>query len=76
VDVRLFSELSGGGVSQEDIILEGAGFPASWTTVGPLSINVGSDVSGGITLQFTAICGADAGCLSDLFIDNVSITTN
>jgi beta-glucanase (GH16 family) len=73
VDVVLFSELSGGGVSQTDNILGGAGFPADWTTVGPLNINIGPDVSGGITLQITAICGADAGCVSDIFIDNVSI---
>ena len=74
VDAVLFSELAAGGVSQTDPILSGAGFPANWTTVGPLNINIGPDVSGGITLQFTAICGGDAGCLSDIFIDNVSIT--
>ena len=73
VDVVLFSELSGGGVSQTDAILGGAGFPADWTTVGPLDITIGPDVSGGITLQFTAICGGVAGCNSDIFIDNVSI---
>jgi len=76
VDAVLFSELSGGGVSQTDQILSGAGFPADWTTVGPLTINLGPDVSGGVTLQFTAICGAVAGCVSDIFIDNVSIVAN
>jgi beta-glucanase (GH16 family) len=74
VDVVLFSELAGGGVSQADAILAGAGFPADWTPVGPLDITVGPDVSGGITLQITAICGGVAGCVSDIFIDNVSIT--
>jgi len=44
--------------------------------VGPLTINLGPDVSGGVTLQFTAICGAVAGCVSDIFIDNVSIVAN
>src|SRR6056297_2408219 len=73
VDIRLFSELSGGGVSATEIIQEGAGFPVDWTTVGPLTITTGPDVSGGVTLQFTAICGAVAGCVSDIFIDNVSI---
>ena len=63
-----------GGVSQADAILAGAGFPADWTPVGPLDITVGPDVSGGITLQITAICGGVAGCVSDIFIDNVSIT--
>jgi len=73
VDAVLFSELSGGGVSQTDAILSGGGFPADWTTVGPLDITIGPDVSGGITLQITAICGGAAGCNSDIFIDNVSI---
>jgi len=76
VDIRLFSELSGGGVSATEIIQEGAGFPVDWTTVGPLTITTGPDVSGGVTLQFTAICGAVAGCVSDIFIDNVSIVAN
>jgi hypothetical protein len=76
VDIRLFSELSGGGVSATEIIREGAGFPANWTTVGPLIITTGPDVSGGVTLQFTAICGAVAGCVSDVYIDNVSIVIN
>ncbi len=76
IDIRLFSELSGGGVSATEIIREGAGFPADWTSVGPLTITTGPDVSGGVSLQFTAICGAVAGCVSDISIDNVSIVTN
>jgi hypothetical protein len=76
-DVKLFSELSGGGVSQEDQILDVPdAFPADWTTVGPLTINIGPDVSGGVTLQFNAICGGAAECISDVFIDNVSIVIN
>jgi len=76
VDVVLFSELSGGGVSKTDPILGGAGFPANWTTVGPLNLTAGADVSGGVTLQITAICGGVAGCVSEVFIDNVSIVIN
>jgi len=73
-DAQLFSELSGGGVSAAEVILSGASpVPAAWTTVGPLDITVGPDVSGGVTLQFTAICGGVATCVSDLFFDNVSI---
>ena len=75
VDIRLLSELAAGGVSKEDIIQGGGVFPADWTTVGPLDLVLGPDVSGGITLQFTAICGGDAGCVSVLEIDNVSIVT-
>ena len=74
VDAKLFSEISGGGISQTDQILSGGGFPADWTTVGPLDITIGPDVSGGITLEINAICGGAAGCNSDIFIDNVSIT--
>ena len=74
-DIVLFSELSGGGVSQTDSIFGGAPFPADWTTVGPLNINIGPDVSGGITFQLTAICGGVAECVSDILIDNLSITT-
>jgi len=74
VNAVLFSELSGGGVSATAPILSGAGFPAGWTTVGPLNITTGPDVSGGVTLEITAICGAAATCVSSVFIDNVSIT--
>ena len=76
VDVRLLSEVSGGGVSQEDIILGGAAFPADWTSITPAVINIGPDVSGGISLQFTAICGGDPSCVSTISIDNVSIVAN
>jgi beta-glucanase (GH16 family) len=76
VDVVLFSEVSGGGVSKTDSILGGGGFPANWTKVGPLNLTAGADVSGGVTLQITAICGGVAGCVSDVFIDNVSIVIN
>ena len=76
VDVVLFSEVSGGGVSKTDPILGGGGFPANWTTVGPLNLTAGADVSGGVTLQITAICGGVAGCVSEVFIDNVSIVIN
>jgi len=73
VDVVLFSEAGGGGASQTDQILSGGAFPADWTTVGPLAINIGPDVGAGVTLQFTAICGGDATCDSNLFLDNISI---
>jgi len=75
VNVQMFSELSGGGVSATAPILGGAGFPGTWTQVGPMDITVGPDVSGGVTLEMTAICGADPGCVSNIFFDNVSIKT-
>ncbi len=76
VDVVLFSEVTGGGVSKTDSILGGGGFPANWTKVGPLNLTAGPDVSGGVTLQITAICGGVPGCVSEVFIDNVSIVIN
>lgn len=76
---ELFSELTGGGVSSA-VILGGAplfpnGDPDVWTSVSFVG-TAGPDTSGGITLQFNAACGADANCVSDYFIDNVSITAD
>ena len=75
IDIRVFSELSGGGVSKTDILAggTGAGLTADWTNFGPVDLIAGPDVSGGVTVEFTAICGADAGCFSNLAIDNVSV---
>ena len=76
IDIRVFSELSGGGVSKTDILAggTGAGLTSSWTNFGAVNLTAGSDVSGGVTVEFTAICGADAGCFSNLGIDNVSVS--
>jgi hypothetical protein len=71
-----FSEVSGGGVSKSEILGGGPLFPngdsSVWTTYN-FSFTVGPDSSGGITLQFNAACGADANCVSNYFVDNVSI---
>jgi hypothetical protein len=75
VDVVLFSELSAGGVSQTDFLLTGPAASVDWTNV-TQTFNIGPDVSGGVTLQFTAICGAADGCISDYSWDNVSITAD
>lgn len=78
IDIRVFSELSAGGISKEDILAggTGAGLTADWTSFGLTSLTAGTDVSGGLTVQFTAICGADAGCFSNLAIDNVTVTAD
>ena len=39
------------------------------------TVNPG-DVSGGITLEFVAICGGVAGCSSTLYLDNASVIIN
>ena len=78
IDIRVFSELSGGGVSKTDILAggTGAGLTADWTNFGLVNLTAGADVSGGLTVEFTAICGADAGCFSNLAIDNVTVTAD
>ena len=75
ISFQVFSEQAGGGVTKADLVQGGDAFPADWTTVGPLNYTTAADVSGGLTVEITAICGAAAGCVSDLFIDNVVITT-
>lgn len=70
-----FSEISGGGVSFNDLKNVSGdinGDSNVWTTVSYSTI-LGPDVSGGYTLQFAAVCGAVAACDADIFIDNVSI---
>ncbi|MFK8013820.1 MAG: hypothetical protein AB8G17_00085 [Gammaproteobacteria bacterium] len=75
---EFFSEIDGGGVSATEI-LGGAPLalnadPEVWSSFS-YTVFAGPDVSGGITLQLAAICGAVTGCTSDVFFDNVSITT-
>lgn len=49
---------------------------SSWQTY-TTTYTVGSgDISGGITLEFVAICGGVAGCSSTLYLDNVSVIIN
>jgi hypothetical protein len=49
---------------------------ATWQTfTTTYTVNAG-DVSGGITMEFTAICGGVAGCSSTLYLDNVSVILN
>jgi len=71
--VENFSELSGGGVSFND--LKTFGITNAWQTFSYSTI-LGPDVSGGFTLQFAGVCGAAASCLSDSFLDNISITAD
>jgi hypothetical protein len=76
---ELFSELSGGGVSKTEL-LSGAPLPPNadpdvWTTA-TFNTTLGPDVSGGVTLQLKASCGAVAGCIADVYFDNASMTVN
>jgi hypothetical protein len=72
---EFFSEVDGGGVSSSQI-LGGAPLFASATewTFYQFTTFAGPDVSGGVTLQFTATTGAVIGSTSQLLIDDVSVT--
>ena len=72
---EFFSEIAGGGTSSAQI-LGGAPLFASATdwTFYQFTTFAGPDVSGGVTLQFTATTGAIIGSTSELLIDNVSVT--
>lgn len=72
---EFFSELDGGGTSSAEI-LGGAPLFASDTdwTFYEFTTFAGSDVSGGVTLQFTATTGAIIGSTSQLLIDDVSVS--
>ena len=71
---EFFSELSGGGTSSSVILGGGPLFPnGTWTNY-TFNTPTGGDVSGGVTLQLKADCGANAGCTVDAYIDNVSVT--
>lgn len=49
---------------------------ATWQNFTTTYTVAAGDVSGGITLEFVAICGGVQGCSSTLYIDNVSIIIN
>lgn len=70
---EFFSELSGGGTSSS-VILGGAPlFPTdTWTTY-TFTTPTGFDVSGGVTLQLKADCGANPGCTVDAYFDNIRV---
>ena len=48
-------------------------FTTTYTVTGALQ---GGDVSGGITMEFVAICGGVAGCSSTLYLDDISLILN
>jgi hypothetical protein len=74
VFAEFFSELSGGGTSKTEILGGGPLVPtAAWVPYS-YTVTTGDDVSGGVTLQLKAGCGAVAGCVADAYFDNVSVT--
>ncbi len=70
---EFFSEIDGGGISMGEILGGGPlALTDAWQTFN-FSTFAGPDVSGGVTLQFGAITGADQGSTSVLFIDDASV---
>jgi len=75
LNVLSFTEFGGGGadLSNQTVI---AGGVDNWTTQSYQVTLSGADASGGFSLAFNPVCGAVAGCVADVFIDNVSIELN
>lgn len=73
VIAEFYSEVFSGGTSAAEIL---GGGPltgtTNWTTYN-FSVIAGPDVSGGVTLQLGAVCDASAGCVADVFFDNVVV---
>ncbi|MDX2370154.1 MAG: carbohydrate binding domain-containing protein [Colwellia sp.] len=74
VFAEFFSELDGEGVSKHEILGGGPLFPNETWTNYTFTTTTGNDVSGGVSLQLKADCGANAGCMIDAYFDNVSVT--
>jgi len=75
---ELFSEIDGGGVSDAQLLSGGPFFgvpgdPDAWQSFS-VTTTLGSDVSGGVTLQLKSSCGGAASCVSDVYFDNASMT--
>lgn len=71
---EFFSEIAGGGTSASQI-LGGGPLPLTgqYQTFN-FVVPAGADVSGGVTLQFAAVTGADVGSTTVLFIDDASVS--
>ena len=71
---EFFSEIAGGGVSAGGIL---GGAPLNLTSTYQtfsFTATAGPDVSGGITLQFAVVTGANQGSMSELFVDDVVVS--
>ena len=65
--------ISEGAVGSDGPILQTIDVPtAGWTTY-TYSPTITADVTRGITFEISVVCGAVAGCIADVFIDNVSV---
>lgn len=71
--IQSFVEAASGVSQTENISVTPT---ATWQTYSNTYTVGAGDSSGGITLEFVAICGGVAGCSSTLYLDNVSVTIN
>ena len=65
---------AGAGVNQVENITVNP--TETWQTHTQTYTVAAGDVSGGITLEFVAICGGVPGCSSTLYLDNISVIIN
>ncbi|MCP3918795.1 MAG: hypothetical protein GY711_24880 [bacterium] len=71
---EFFSEIDGGGTSSAEILGGGPlNLTGSWQTFTFTAV-AGPDVSGGVTLQFAAVTGANIGSSAVLLIDDASVS--
>ncbi|MDF1808503.1 MAG: PEP-CTERM sorting domain-containing protein [Phycisphaerales bacterium] len=71
---EFFSEIDGGGVSSSELLGGAPLFVSSEWQFYSFDTTTGADVSGGITLQFAAVTGANIDSTMQLFIDDVSVS--
>ncbi|WNH14016.1 PKD domain-containing protein [Thalassobellus suaedae] len=76
VFAEFFSEKSPEGVSKAEILGGAPLTPTDTWTNYTFTTTTGDDVSGGVTLQLKAACGAVSGCGVIAYFDNVSVTMN
>lgn len=71
---EFFSELDGGGTSAAEILGNAPLALTDQYQTFNFTTMTGPNVSGGITLQFAVVTGANVGSTAELFVDNVVIT--
>ena len=71
---EFFSEVDGGGTSSNEILSGGPLALSDTYQDFAFTTTAGPDVTGGVTLQFTATTGGATGSTAVVFIDDVSVT--
>ena len=75
--IQSFVEATNGASQVESFDVSPTATWQTFTTTYTVTGNIqGGDVSGGITMEFVAICGGVAGCTSTLYLDDISLIIN